>query len=368
MDPRVTKLAEVLVHYSLEIKAGQQFAISTSPLAEELALAVYSEALRTGANVTLWYEAPEEQEIFFKLATDPQLEYVSPVKKLIFETFDATLHIGAERNTRALSHIDPAKQARHAKAHQPVFEIVMQRSARKELHWCYTAYPTQAAAQEAEMSLSEYQDFVYAAGKLNEPDPIAAWQREGQRQRELQAWLRGKDQVVLKGPDVDLRFSIAGRTFVVAEGKENFPDGEIYTSPVEDSANGWIRFRYPGIMSGREVTDVELWFEQGKVVREKATKGEELLTSLLNSDPGARYLGEWGIGTNYDIPRFTKDMLFDEKLGGTIHLAVGAGFPEAGGRNKSGLHWDLLCDMAEGEIVIDGEVFYRQGKPVLWGE
>ncbi len=366
MDPRVKKLAEVLVHYSLEIRAGQQVAISSSPPGEELALAAYGEALRTGAHVTLWYEAPEEQEMLFKLATDAQLDYISPVQRLVFETFDASLHIGAERNTRALSHTDPARQARFVQSHQPLFEIVMQRSARQELRWCYTAFPTQAAAQEAEMSLTEYQDFVYTAGKLNEPDPIAAWQAEGQRQRELQAWLQGKDQVVLKGPDVELRFSIAGRTLAVADGKENFPDGEIYTSPVEDSANGWIRFRYPALFNGREVADVELWFEQGKVVREKASKGGDLLASLLDSDAGARYLGEWGTGTNYDIPCFTRDMLFDEKLGGTIHLALGAGFPETGGRNKSGLHWDLLCDMKEGEIVVDGEVFYRQGKPVLW--
>jgi aminopeptidase len=366
MDPRVTKLAQVLVHYSLEIRPGWQFAITATSLAEELALAVYGEGLRAGANVTLWYGVPESREIFYRLAADRQLDYISPIDRLVLETFDALVRIGAEANTRALSHSDPVKQARVARVHQPLSEAMLARAARHELHWCFTAYPTQAAAQEADMSLSEYQDFVYAAGKLNEPDPVAAWQQEGQRQRELQTWLHGKEQVVLKGPDVDLSFSIAGRAFALADGKENFPDGEIYTSPVEDSANGRIRFRYPAIFSGREVTDVELWFEQGKVVREKAAKGEDLLTSLLNSDPGARYLGEWGIGTNYDIPRFTKDMLFDEKLGGTIHLAVGAGFPEAGGQNKSGLHWDLLCDMADAEIIIDGEVFYRHGRPVLW--
>jgi aminopeptidase len=366
MDPRVTKLAQVLVHYSLGIQPGQKFAISASPLAEELALAAYGEALRAGAYVSLLYNAPEAREIFFKFASDHQLDYVSPISKLVFETFDATLQIGAEHNTRALSHTDPAKQARHSQAQQPLMEAMLQRAARQELRWCYTAYPTQAAAQEADMSLSDYQDFVYAAGKLNEPDPIAAWQQEGQRQRELQTWLHGKNQVVLKGPDIDLTFSIEGRTFAIADGKENFPDGEIYTGPVEDSANGWVRFGYPAIFGGREVTDVELWFEHGKVVREKATKGEELLASLLDTDAGARYLGEWGIGTNYDIPRFTKDMLFDEKLGGTIHLAVGASLPETGGQNKSGLHWDMLCDMADAEIMIDGEVFYRHGRPVLW--
>jgi len=366
MDPRVLKLAEVLVHYSLEIGPGQQFAISTSPVAEELALAVYGEGLGAGANVSLRYSAPEAEEIFFRLAADRQLDYVSPLHRLVFETFDASLHIGAELNTRALSHSDPAKQARRAQAHQPLSTAMLQRAARGEFRWCYTAYPTHAAAQEADMSLSDYQDFVYAAGKLNQADPIAAWKQEGQRQRQLQTWLHGKSQVVLKGPDIDLRFSIAGRTFAVADGKENFPDGEIYTGPVEDSANGWVRFRYPALFAGREVTDVELWFEQGKVVREKASKGEELLTTLLSTDAGARYVGEWGIGTNYDIPRFTKDMLFDEKLGGTIHLAVGSSLPETGGVNKSGLHWDLLCDMQEGEITVDGEVFYRHGRPVLW--
>jgi aminopeptidase len=286
--------------------------------------------------------------------------------KLVFERFDARLRIGGDQNTRALSNSDPAKQARHSKAYEPLLEVILQRAARGELRWCLTAYPTQAAAQEADMSLSDYQDFLYAACKLNEPDPMATWQQEGQRQRELQAWLHGKNQVVLKGPDIDLAFSIGGRTFAVADGKENFPDGEIYTGPVEDSANGWVRFRYPAIFSGREVVDVELWFEHGKVVREKATKGEELLTSLLNTDTGARYLGEWGIGTNYSIPRFTKDMLFDEKLGGTIHLALGASLPETGGQNKSGLHWDMLCDMKDAEITVDGEVFYRHGRPVLW--
>jgi aminopeptidase len=366
MDPRVAKLAQVLVHYSLEIQVGQQFHISTSPLAEELALAVYREALKLGANTTLWYNAPEAREIFLKLASDQQLDYISPIEKLIIETFDARLYIVGDHNTRALSHTDPQKDARHFRSYEPLFDIENRRIARHEYRWCATVYPTQATAQEADMSLSDYQDFVYTACKLSEPDPIAAWQQEGQRQRELQTWLCGKHQVVLKGPDIDLSFSISGRTFEVADGKFNFPDGEIFTGPVEDSANGWVRFHYPAIFSGREVTDVELWFEKGKVVQERATKGVELLTSLLDSDPGARYLGEWGIGTNYSIPCFTKHMLFDEKIGGTIHLAVGASLPGTGGQNKSGLHWDMLCDMKEGEITIDGEVFYRNGKPVMW--
>ncbi len=177
--------------------------------------------------------------------------------------------------------------------------------------------------------------------------------------------MKGKSSIVIRGKDVDLQLSIKDRSFLGAAGKENFPDGEIYTSPVEKSVNGWIRFAYPAIYDGREVSDIELWFEDGKVVREKAVKGEAFLTQILNTDPGARYLGELGIGTNYSIPRFTKNMLFDEKLGGTIHLAVGAGFPEVGGENESGVHWDMLCDMADSEMVIDGELYYKDGKFVI---
>ncbi len=364
-DPHVTKLAEVLVHYSLELQPGQQMRLHTMPQAEELSLAVYTTAIKAGAHVFVETILPGAEEVFYQHASDAQLDYASPVHKLVMETFDARLSIEAEYNTRELSGIDPARMARARKARAPLMKTFMERSARKELRWCVTVYPTQAMAQDADMSLSDYQDFVYGAGLLNEPDPVAAWRKEGERQQELIQWLTGKKYVTLKGTNVDLRLSIAGRTFERADGKYNFPDGEIFTGPVEDSVNGWIRFRYPAIYGGQEVTDIELWFEVGKVVKEKASKGQALLTSLLNTDAGARYLGEWGIGTNYGIQRFTKNMLFDEKIGGTIHLAVGTSYPETGGQNDSGLHWDMLCDMAESEIMVDGDLFYKNGKPVI---
>lgn len=366
MDPRVEKLAHVLVHYSLELQSGQQFVITSYPQAEELMLAVYREALQVGAHVFVQNRMPGAREAFFKLASEAQLDYVSPIEKLVRETFDATLFIDAEQNTRELSNVDPARQAHLAKTYQPLSQHFYERAARREVRWCVTLYPTNAAAQEADMSLAEYQDFVYEAGRLNQPDPVAVWRAEGERMRELQEWLAERDEVVIKGADVDLKLSIEGRRFEAAAGTENFPDGEIFTGPVEDSVNGWVRFQYPAIYGGREVTDIELWFEDGKAVREQAGKGGELLTSLLDTDAGARYLGEWGIGTNYNIPRFTKNMLFDEKLGGTIHLALGSSYPETGGKNESGLHWDMLCDMSDGEITVDGELFYRNGKPLAW--
>lgn len=364
-DPRITKLANVLIHYSLELKPDQQLLLRTSPLAEELSLAVYAEAVRAGAHVFSMNSIPGSEELFYKYASGEQLDFESPVRKMIYETFDAMLVLEAEHNSRSLSSVDPVRIARVRKANAGISKIFLDRAAREELRWCLTVYPTHSMAQDAEMSLVDYQDFVYEAGLLNEPDPVKAWREEGQRQCELIAWLSGKDRVILKGNNIDLSLSIKGRKFKEADGKYNFPDGEIFTAPVEDSVNGWVRFRYPAIYEGQEVTDIELWFEDGRVVREAASKGQELLTSLLNTDPGARIVGEWGIGTNYGIQRFTKNMLFDEKIGGTIHLALGASYPETGGLNESGLHWDMLCDMAQSEIEVDGELFYKDGKPAI---
>jgi aminopeptidase len=284
---------------------------------------------------------------------------------MITETFDASLYIQAEHNTRSLSGIDPARMARSRKAGAPLSKIYLERSAKGELRWGLTVYPTHAMAQDADMNLADYREFVYGAGMLNDEDPVAFWKAEGVKQAKLAAWLKGHDKAVLKGSNVDISLSIKERTFIPCDGKYNFPDGEIFTGPVEDSVNGWIRFRYPAIYDSQEITDIELWFENGKVVKEKASKNEELLTALLNTDAGSRYLGEWGIGTNYGIQRFTKNMLFDEKIGGTIHFAVGAGYPESGSKNESGLHWDMLCDMAESEIVVDGDLFYKDGKPAI---
>lgn len=360
-DPRITKLAQVLVNYSLELKPGESLFLNTVPLAQPLSLAVYKEAILAGAHILLMNRIPGSQEIFFKHASDEQLEYISPVIRHVAEEFEAHLQIGADHNTRELSGVDPERQGKARLAQSELFNKMLARMGSRDLKWCYTIYPTNASAQEADMSLSEYEEFVFGAGLLDLDDPVAAWREEAARQQKLIDWLAGKDQVKLTGANIDLSFSLEGRSFLGAAGKENFPDGEIYCSPVESSVDGWVRFGYPAIYGGREVVDIELWFEGGKVVKETAAKGQDLLTSLLDTDDGSRFLGEWGIGTNYGIQRFTKNMLFDEKIGGTIHLALGAGFPEGGGQNKSGLHWDMLCDMAESEIRVDGELFYKDG-------
>lgn len=364
-DPRVLKLAKVMTDYSLALKPGQQFVLRTSPLAQELNLAVYTEAIKAGAYVFVQQSIPGAEEAFYKYASDQQLDFVAPIRKLIFETFDASLYIEADDNTKALAGVDPQRMTRARKAGAEILNTSMKRSAEGSYRWCVTLYPTPALAQEANMSLADYAEFVYAAGMLNEPDPVAFWKEEGRRQEKVIAWLAGHDEVVLKGDNIDLSLCIKDRRFEKSDGQYNFPDGEIFTGPVEDSVNGWVRFKYPGIFAGQEVEDIQLWFENGRVVKEQATRNQGLLTSLLNTDAGARVLGEWGIGTNYGITRFSKNMLFDEKMGGTIHLAVGHGYPETGSKNESGLHWDMLCDMADSEIRVDGELFYKNGKFVV---
>jgi len=364
-DSRISKLAKVLVHYSVALKRGDQVVIRTSPLADELTLAVYEEALKAGAYPFIINEVPGAEETFFKYASNAQLDYVSPIRKLINQTYDAVITIWTEFNTRNLSGVNPKRIARNRKAGAPLTKTFLKRAAKGELKWTLTAYPNNAMAQEADMSLRDYEDFVLAAGMLNLPDPLTFWRKEAAKQQKLIKWLKGRNKVALKGSNVDISLSIKGRAFIECAGKENFPDGEIFTGPVERSVNGWIRFKYPAIYDGQEINDVELWFKDGRVVKEKASKNQELLTTLLNTDSGARYLGEWGIGTNYGITRFTKNMLFDEKIGGTIHFAVGAGYPESGSKNDSGLHWDMLCDMSDAEIKVDGDVFYKNGKPII---
>lgn len=364
-DPRIKKLAQIMVQYSLKVKPGQWVHLVTSPLADEFNLAFIEDVTKAGGFVFATNAIPGATEVFLKNASNKQLDTVNPVNKMIVEKFDARMIVQANANTRELSGVDPRKTARAQKANAPLFKTMLRRMESNQLGYCITLYPTNALAQEANMSLSDYREFVFEAGMLNAKDPVAKWKAEEKKQKKLASWLKGKDKVVLKGNDIDLTFSIKGRTFITAAGDTNFPDGEIFTSPVENSVNGWVRFKYPALFGGQEVEDIELWFENGKVVKEKAARNQELLTAQLNTDKGARILGEWGIGTNYNIKKFSKNMLFDEKLGGTIHLAMGLGFGEAGGKNTSGLHWDMLCDMAKSEITVDGKLFYKNGKPVI---
>lgn len=364
MDPRTDKVAEVMVNYSVAVKPNDLVAIRVlDPLAEPLALEVQKHVLKAGGNPVFVMAPSRSSEVFFKYASDEQLDWLNPVQKWLMEKADVMITLLADANTKAMTNVDPARLSRAQKARAPISKIFMNRQASGELRWTLTQYPTQSAAQDAEMSLSEYEDFVYGACMTHLEDPAAYWQEISKEQERLVQWLDGKDRVQVRGENIDLTLSVKGRKFISADGKKNFPDGEIFTGPVEDSVNGWARFTYPAIYNGREVDGVELTFENGKVVRATATKGEDFLNSTLDTDQGARYLGEFAIGTNMGITQFTRNILFDEKMGGTMHMAVGASYPDTGAKNESAVHWDMICDMRSGaEVHVDGELFYKNGE------
>jgi aminopeptidase len=362
-DPRVEAVARILVDYSINVQPGEFVLLRGAPEGAPLILAAYQRILERGGHPWLRLSLDEAAEILFKYANDAQLDYVPAIERQIIEDIDATISVWTETNTKALTSVDPAKQSRVQAARRPISERFLERAAKKELKWSGTAFPTLAFAQDAEMSLREFEDFVYGAALVHEPDPIAAWQAFSKEQQKLIDWLSDKSEVRLLGPDTDLTLSITGRSWVNCDGHENFPDGEIFTGPVEDSVNGTVRFTYPACEGGREVEDVRLWFEQGKIVKATAAKNEEFLHAMLDTDEGARYLGEFAFGTNRGIQRFTKNILFDEKIGGTVHMAAGTGYPETGSKNRSAIHWDMICDLRQGgEVWVDDVLFAKDGE------
>jgi len=361
-DPRVEAVADILTRYSTKIQPGQLVRIFGRPAASPLLLALYRRILERGAHPWLQLELEEAEELFLTYASEAQLDYLSPIQQEIIEQVDVSIHLLCDSNTKRLSHIDPVRQARHKKATRPILERFLERTAAKELSWVGTLFPTAAFAQDAEMSLRDYENFVYGACLLGEPDPVAAWEAVSQRQQKLIDWLTPHEQIHLTGPDTDLTLSVKGRPWINCDGHENFPDGEIFTSPVEDSVEGTIRYSFPACLYGREVEDVRLWFEKGRVVKARAAKNEDFLLKMIDTDEGARYVGEFAFGTNPGIQRFTKNTLFDEKIGGTIHLALGLAFPEAGGSNRSAIHWDMVCDLRQsGTVTVDGTPFAQNG-------
>ncbi len=361
-DPRVQKLARLLVDYCVKVKPGDKVVIRGSVVTLPLVTETYREVVRAGGYPLVMWQETEFAEIMLKNGNDDQLQFVPEPTKLVMETYDCIIGLSGANNTRTLSGVDPARQQVARAAGREISEIFMRRGASGALRWTGTMYPTHANAQEADMSLSEFEDFVYSACHVDKDDPVAEWKAMSVWQQKLVDWLVGKKDVKVKGPNVEMTLSIEGRTFINSDGQKNMPSGEIFTGPVEDSVNGWVRFTYPAIYSGREVDGVELRFEDGKVVDASAKKNEEFLISVLDTDPGARYLGEWAIGTNNGIDRFTKSILFDEKIGGTIHMAVGGGYPETGSKNQSSVHWDMICDMRDGgQIWVDDDLFYDSG-------
>jgi aminopeptidase len=365
-DIRLQRLAQVLVRYSLGVKKGDRLAIQTGPDAAPLVQEVVREAIRAGAYPETFVGIPGVQEIILKEGSDEQLSYIPASVRIVIEEYETQLNILAQDNTKALSGVDAARIAFAQQAGRELVQTYMKRSGEGSLRWSIAMFPTNAYAQDADMSLSDFEEFVYRACLLNDEDPVARWQELGRQQERFVQWLKGKHTIHLQGQETDLTFSIDGRVFINDDGHYNFPGGEFFTGPVEDSANGTIRYSFPASYGGRSVEDVRLRFEHGVVVEATAAQGQDYLDKMLGMDEGARRLGEFAFGNNRNVDRCTRNILFDEKMGGTVHLALGASIPQTLGVNQSALHWDMVCDLRQGsEVRVDGELFCKDGEFVI---
>ncbi|MEM8494734.1 MAG: aminopeptidase, partial [Planctomycetota bacterium] len=340
--------------------------------------AVYEQVLRAGAHPLVRLSSSEMSDALYELASDEQLKYLAPTALHEIEAVDASIGLWADVNTKSMSNVDPAKQGLASAARRPYMDKFFERAANGDLKWTGTQYPTQASAQDAEMSLRQYADFVFRAGYLHLDDPVAKWKEISAKQQKVVDYLNGKKHLHFTSPNgTDLHVDVSGMTWINCDGHENFPDGEVFTGPNLEAANdspspggvnGVVHYSFPAVHNGREVHDIVLTFERGRVVDAKASKNLDFLNAMLDQDDGARNLGEIAIGTNYAIQQYTKNTLFDEKIGGTFHAAVGAGYPETGNRNQSGLHWDMVCDLRDGgTITVDGELISKNGRFVFDG-
>jgi aminopeptidase len=368
-DPRIQRWAETLTRYCLYVQPGETVLIQATELAAPLVRAVYREILRAGGHPLPRIILPELTEMLLKEGSDAQITYHSPIDAALAETVNARLTISSEVNVRALANVDPARQALLQQSGGDIRRRYREREQEGTFKWCGTLYPTQAFAQNAGMSLDELTEFVFEACFLNDEHPAERWRELGVRQQRYVDWLKGKERVRIVGRETDLTLSIAGRTFINSDGKRNFPSGEFFTGPVEDSAEGTIRYTIPSAFGGRVVQDIRLRFEKGVVVEATAAQGQEFLEQMLRLDDGARRLGEFAFGNNFGITRGISNTLFDEKIGGTVHLALGSSYPETGGLNKSSLHWDMVCDLRPeaggGEVWVDDTLFLKDGKLLL---
>jgi aminopeptidase len=365
-DFRMEKLADLLVNYSVKVKPGDKVAITGENITTPLINSLYEKVLKAGGHPIVIARSTDTQELLYKYGSREQIEYVHELQRIVAQKYDVRIVVLGGENSKALTSIPSHKMVWYDRSRSDLMKTMMQRDAAGEYRWVIAPYPTASMAQDAEMSLSEYEDFVYRACMPDLNDPVGYWNKISAEQERIVNWLKGKDKVHVIGKETDLHLSISGRKFISCAGERNVPDGEVFTGPVENSTNGHVYFSYPAIEAGHEVTGVRLWFKEGKVVKATAEKNEEYLTKTLDTDAGARFLGEFAIGTNEGIQRFTREILFDEKIGGSFHMALGAGYPETGSTNESAIHWDMVCDLRNGgEIWVDSQLLYLNGKFVI---
>jgi aminopeptidase len=361
-DSRLTRLADVLVGYSAGVQPGELVLLEGPAIVEPLVDELYRAVLAAGGQPVTRIGL-DLAEVLLTEGSDDQVAWVNPARREDIERADVRIVIEATTNTKALTSIDPARQALVERSRSELRDRYLERAMSGELRWVLSAYPTNAAAQDAEMSLSEYQDFIYGAAFLDDGDPVARWRAFAEQLRERAEFLTGKQELRIVAEGTDLTMAVGDRKWIAADGHENFPDGEVFTAPLETSAEGEIRFTFPAVFRGRQVDDVRLRFQEGEVVEATAAHGQDFLEEMIGVDEGARRIGELAFGLNDAVDVFTRNILFDEKIGGTLHLALGTAYPECGGTNRSALHWDMICDLRSGsEVFADGELIYRDGR------
>jgi aminopeptidase len=363
MTTILEKYAQLLVNYCMEIQPNERLYVNTTTLAEPLVREVYRAALRAGATVEVDMDFREKSKIFYAEAhLDSQLDFVPMQYSKAMTDFDAYLYIKAPFNLRENASPDEAKMARQKAALSPFSKKYFERAATRTMKRNFCLFPTIASAQEAGMSLEDYEHFVFNACKLYEPDPMAAWLDVRKTQQRFVDTLNAAENIRYLGEKTDIRFNTKGRKWINSDGQTNMPSGEVYTSPVEDSVNGVVHFDYPCLYMGKEVQDVTLYVTDGYIEKWEAGQGKDFLDYIFSLE-GTRRFGEAAIGTNYSINRMTKNILFDEKIGGTIHMAIGQSYPQCGGKNESTVHWDMISDMTRGgKIFADEVLIYENGK------
>ncbi len=365
MNTILNRYAKLLVNYCLELNKGEKLLIRSTTLAEPLVREIYREALSVGAVPDTILNFREQNRLLLSMGNKEQLEYISPLYQKAIESYDAFLHIRAPFNLKEDQNLDSNNQKYRQQALQSLLDTYFERTGTRDLKRSLCQFPTLANAQAAEMSLEEYENFVFGACKLFEKDPIQSWVEVRKQQQRIVDKLSQHTVFRYKNASTDISFHTEGRTWINSDGQTNMPSGEVYTSPVEDSVNGVIHFTYPAIYQGHEVEDVTLWVKEGLVEKWEARRGKAFLDHIF-SIKGARRFGEAAIGTNYGIDKLTKNILFDEKIGGTVHMAIGQSYLQAGGKNISAVHWDMITDMSEdGLIYADDEVIYEKGKFVF---
>jgi len=365
-DPRLDRLSAVLVNYCVSVREGDLVTIVADPGAMPAVEAVFEAVLQAGGHPSFHAKSDRLHELLLKHGNDEQLQHVSPFEAHRLANCDVLIVLRYQANTRYLGGIDSGRIALAQSARRELMASSMQRAADGKSRYVLTDLPSHASAQDAGMSLTDYEDWVFRAGWLHLPDPIAAWQNLHSEHQRAIDFLSKKSLLRFTVPPrggnegTDLTVDVSGRTWVSCAAGENFPDGEIFTGP--RGVDGVVNFSFPAVYAGKEVDGIRLAFRDGRVVEASATRNEDHLLQLLDQDEGARNVGEIAIGTNYEIKDSVRNAFFDEKIGGTFHLAVGAGYPETGNTNQSGLHWDLVTDLRDGgAIYADGELVLQNG-------